>query len=121
MQNPMSSKQRGRTFHLPLLHHGKKKRKKKRDRGCCLLEEIFDASCFVATAAYESPTAEPVRTLRRYRDQRLARTLPGRIFIRVYYRYGPYGAIFLRRFPQLKPAVRYALRPIVAYARKRTR
>lgn len=97
----------------------KRKRKKKRDLDCCLVDELFD--CFVATAAYESATAEPVRVLRRYRDQRLRRTLPGRAFIRFYYRFGPYGALFLRRFPRLKPAARFALRPIVAYARRRIR
>ena len=116
----MSSKkkhQHGRVINIPL---PKRKKKRKRDRECCLLEEVFDA-CFVATAAYDSKHAEPVRTLRRYRDSRLRRTPQGRAFIKVYYRYGPYGAAFIRRFPALKPAVRLALKPIVAYARKRTR
>ena len=54
----------------------RKRKKKKRDRDCCLVDAVFD-SCFVATAAYESPVAEPVRTLRRYRDKRLARTVAG--------------------------------------------
>ena len=94
-------------------------RRRSGDNGCCLVDELFDASCFVATAAYgDNPVAEPVRTLRRYRDRRLASSLPGRaLHPRAYYRYGPYGAAALRRYPSLKPArVRFALRPIVAYA-----
>jgi hypothetical protein len=76
----------------------------------------------VATAAHSGDAAaEPVRTLRAYRDQRLARTYPGRVFTKVYYRYGRYGARFLRAFPVLKPVVRLALRPLVAYARTRIR
>ena len=76
MQNRMSSnKQRGRTVNIPL-PHVKRKKKRKRDRDCCLLDVIFDG-CFVATAAYESPVAEPVRTLRRYRDKRLTRNRQG--------------------------------------------
>ena len=105
-------------LHLP--HHKRKKKKRKRDRDCCLVDAGFD-SCFVATAAYESPVAEPVRTLRRYRDKRLARTRSGRLFIRFYYRFGPYGAAVVNRFPILKPMVRTALRPVIAYARKRVR
>ena len=120
MQNPRSSKSHSRTVNIPLV--GKRKKKRKRDRDCCLIDEIFDNTCFVATAAYgDNPVAEPVRTLRRYRDKRLARTVQGRLFIRAYYRYGPYGAAVVRRYPRLKPAVRFALRPIVAYARKRVR
>jgi hypothetical protein len=105
-------------LHLP--HRKRKKRKKSRDGDCCLLDAIFDG-CFVATAAYESPVAEPVRTLRRYRDRRLARTPQGRLFIRLYYRYGPYGAAVVNRFPALKPIARFVLRPVVAYARRRVR
>jgi hypothetical protein len=105
-------------IHLP--NQKRKKKKRKRDRDCCLVDAVFD-SCFVATAAYESPVAEPVRTLRRYRDKRLARTPQGRLFIRFYYRFGPYGAAVVNRFPVLKPVVRQALRPIIAYARKRIR
>jgi hypothetical protein len=84
---------------------------------CCIVGEVFDGPCFVATAAHGDETAEPVRTLRAYRDQRLAGHYPGRAFTKFYYRYGRYGARFLRTFPFLKPLVRLALRPLVAYAR----
>ena len=49
------------------------------------------------------------------------RHYPGRVFTKAYYRYGRYGARFLRRFPVFKPVVRVALRPLVAYARIRIR
>jgi hypothetical protein len=106
--------------------HKKRRRKKRRGPGsddcCCLVGEVFDGPCFVATAAHDgNRAAEPVRTLRRYRDQRLSRNPAGRAFTRLYYRYGRYGARFLRRFPIFKPAVRAALKPLVAYARTRIR
>ncbi|MDA0185216.1 hypothetical protein OJ997_33235 [Solirubrobacter phytolaccae] len=119
----MSSKKRRQQphFHVP----GRKKRRKRwYERGgdsdcCCIVGEVFDGPCFVATAAHGDAAAEPVRTLRAYRDQRLARTYPGRVFTKAYYRYGRYGARFLRAFPVFKPLVRAALAPLVAYARKR--
>lgn len=102
---------------------GRKKRRKRRGRDyddcCCIVGEVFDGPCFVATAAHGDEAAEPVRTLRAYRDQRLARHNAGRVFTRLYYRYGRYGARFLRRFPVFKPVVRVALKPLVAYARQR--
>ena len=86
---------------------------------CCIVGVVFDGPCFVATAAHGDAAAEPVRTLRAYRDERLARHYPGRVFTKAYYRYGRYGARFLRRFPALKPIVRFALKPLVVYARLR--
>jgi hypothetical protein len=105
----------------------KKRRRKKKwhERGdgdcCCIVGELFDGPCFVATAAHGDATAEPVRTLRAYRDQRLTRSYPGRVFTQAYYRYGRHGARLLRAFPVFKPLVRLALRPLVAYARTRIR
>lgn len=118
----MSKRHKHRHVQLP----GRKKRRRKRDHAdsdcCCIVDEVFDGPCFVATAAHGGDAAaEPVRTLRTYRDQRLARSYPGRVFTKVYYRYGRYGARFLRRFPVLKPLVRTVLRPLVAYARTRIR
>ena len=110
----------------PFRHSKRRRRRKRRgpdaDDCCCIVGEVFDGPCFVATAAHHgNAAAEPVRTLRRYRDRRLARNPAGRAFIRAYYRYGRYGARFLRRYPVLKPVVRVALKPLVAYARTRIR
>lgn len=41
--------------------------------------------CYVATCVYGSYDCEQVWTLRRYRDDKLAKSLWGRAFIRVYY------------------------------------
>lgn len=41
--------------------------------------------CYVATCVYGSYDCPPVWVLRRFRDYRLAKSLPGRIFIKLYY------------------------------------
>lgn len=47
------------------------------------------SGCYIATAVYGSYDAPEVWTLRRWRDERLASTLLGRTFIRVYYWLSP--------------------------------
>lgn len=47
------------------------------------------SGCYIATCVYGSYDCPQVWTLRRYRDQRLARTLWGRLFIRMYYALSP--------------------------------
>ena len=60
--------------------------------GVCSLcgEKDYDvAGCFVATAVYGSYDCPQVWTLRRYRDNTLAKTWYGRAFIRTYYAVSP--------------------------------
>ena len=45
--------------------------------------------CYIATAVYGSYDCPQVWTLRRYRDHSLARSAPGRLFIRCYYALSP--------------------------------
>jgi len=45
--------------------------------------------CYIATAIYGSYDCPPVMALRRFRDERLAASVMGRGFIRVYYRISP--------------------------------
>lgn len=45
--------------------------------------------CYVATAVYGSYNCPQVWTLRRYRDDTLAKTWYGRLFIRAYYAISP--------------------------------
>ena len=52
-------------------------------------EEPRAAGCYIATCVYGSYDCPEVWTLRRYRDRTLARTAPGRAFIRVYYTVSP--------------------------------
>lgn len=46
--------------------------------------------CYIATAVYGSYDCHPVWTLRRYRDELLAKTLFGRAFIHCYYAISPH-------------------------------
>ena len=50
---------------------------------------IKKSGCYVATAVYGSYDCPEVWTLRRFRDNTLRRTWPGRLFIRVYYAISP--------------------------------
>ena len=45
--------------------------------------------CYIATAVYGSYDCPEVWTLRRFRDYSLDKTIPGRIFIRLYYTISP--------------------------------
>ena len=55
-----------------------------------------DDTCFVATAAYGSPSHPDVVALRAFRDNVLAKNAAGRAFILVYCRVGPKLARFTR-------------------------
>lgn len=103
-----------------------RRRKRKRDRveraadrtDCCCIESAFDG-CYVATAAHGDFEAPEVRTLRRYRDERLMTRPAGRAFSRFYYRFGPYPAEVLHRVPSLRAPARAMLRPAVWWARRK--
>jgi len=45
--------------------------------------------CYIATVVYGSYDCPQVWTLRRYRDNTLAKTISGRVFIRIYYAISP--------------------------------
>ncbi|MFP3899129.1 MAG: CFI-box-CTERM domain-containing protein [Dehalococcoidia bacterium] len=70
--------------------------------------------CFIATAAYGTPMADEVRSLRQFRDRYLLKTATGRAAVDTYYRISPPAAEFIRVHPGLKPAVRLGLMPVVA-------
>jgi Tol biopolymer transport system component len=69
--------------------------------------------CFIATACYGSPMAEDVQVLRNFRDQYLMKNPAGRIFVRLYNRYGPIVADFIQDKESLKIIIRQFLRPII--------
>ena len=60
-----------------------------------LLESEDDdkkSKCFIATAAYGTPYAPQVQSLRRFRDKFLLPKSSGRLFVRVYNRFSPFFA-----------------------------
>ncbi len=76
-------------------------------------EEAKKTPCFIATAAYESPSHPHVRILRDFRDKYLLNNKLGRKFVEVYYRYSPFAANLTARSKTLKVMVRIHLVPII--------
>lgn len=72
--------------------------------------------CFVATAAWGSPMAADVATLRRFRDRHLMPHAAGRALVDAYYAVGPYGADLIRGSDLLRAAARASLAPWVRLA-----
>lgn len=72
-----------------------------------------NVGCFIATAAYGSSMAEEVMTLRLFRDDYLMKSGGGRGFVRLYYRYSPAVADYIRERDSLRAAVRLGLWPLV--------
>lgn len=75
------------------------------------------APCFVATAAFGSPMAADVSTLRAFRDAFLMPNAPGRAFVRAYYAVGPTLAGVVRGSDAGRALARAVLRPFVQAAR----
>ncbi len=76
------------------------------------IDDSGDDSCVIATAAFGSPLAREVQTLRRFRDRALLTNAVGRMLVRAYYRTSPPLARVVASEPVLAVAVRGVLRPV---------
>lgn len=70
--------------------------------------------CFIATAAFGTPSHPHVEILREFRDRYLMRSHPGRRIVEFYYKYSPLVADFISRHIFLRIAARIHLLPLVA-------
>ena len=73
-------------------------------------------SCFIASAAFGSPLASQVDSLRKFRDGYLLTNSLGRKFVAWYYANGPAAAQFISDKPMAKAFVRVALYPLVGFS-----
>ncbi|MEI8199670.1 MAG: CFI-box-CTERM domain-containing protein [Eubacteriales bacterium] len=73
------------------------------------------SKCYIATAVYGSYDAPEVLVLRRFRDEVLSKSLPGRAFIRTYYKVSPPAARHLENAGLLSSIVRRILDEIVKW------
>ena len=70
--------------------------------------------CFIATAAYGTPSAEQIDVLRDFRDIVLLESIPGSLFVSLYYQFSPPIADFIAGNQLLRTVVReFLINPIV--------
>ncbi len=75
----------------------------------CAATVVKFSNCFIATAVYGDPSCDQVRALRKYRDNKLLKTMVGRVFVRSYYRISPVIANWLITRPVLSRYIRSIL------------
>ena len=78
---------------------------------------VEDSRCFVATHLYgiDDPRTQ---LLRKYRDFHLSKSMKGRIFINIYYRFSPSLVKLARLCPALNGAIQKVVDHIVANIKK---
>ncbi len=69
--------------------------------------------CFIATAAFGTPFAREVQTLRNFRDAYLLTNDLGQEFVSLYYKFSPPVADLIRGHEFLRATVRTMLRPVI--------
>ena len=68
--------------------------------------KLDDDFCFIATAAYGTPTAVEIDELRRFRDEYLRKSYLGNVFIKFYYANSPPIAKYISEHESLRTMVR---------------
>ena len=77
------------------------------------------SDCFVAGAVYQSDIHPQVLFLRNFRDTILRKYFFGRLFIKFYYLFGPYGALVIKKNTFLIKYVKdYLLEPLIRIIKK---
>ena len=71
--------------------------------------------CFIATAAYGSLLEPHVRILCKFRDLYLLTNVPGKTFVKKYYKYSPPAADFISKHVGLRAVVCVFLLPLVGF------
>jgi hypothetical protein len=71
--------------------------------------DFYDIFCFIATAAYGTPTAQQIDVLREFRDVVLLESAVGSQFVALYYQLSPPVADFIARSDLSKTLVRELL------------
>jgi len=80
-----------------------------------------DSTCFIATAAYNTPLAQEIQTLRLYRDQHLLTNPLGQSFTDTYYRLSPPIADLITQNPTLAALTRTILTPLILLLNTQTK
>jgi hypothetical protein len=80
------------------------------------------SGCFIATACYDSYYSPEVMVLRSFRDRVLLNSLPGKVFVTIYYFISPPIANFISKREILKTVVRrFLIGPLIYVLRNQDR
>jgi hypothetical protein len=77
------------------------------------------SSCFIATAAYGTPMAREINTLRRFRDSKMEPNSVGCYLIKLYYSTSPPLARVISRSKNMRAFVRMNLKQIIRFLESR--
>ena len=92
--------------------------------GQIIVEEPETSSewdCFIASAVYGTPQNNEIDCLRDFRDDKLRKHLPGRIFISFYERFGPFAAFYIAQKENRKEwARKHIVSPAIEFAQRKT-
>lgn len=78
--------------------------------------DVDGGFCFIATAAYGSTQESHVALLRKFRDDVLLQSAPGRAFVETYYEMSPPIAYFIGRHETARAVTRTLLWPVYGFA-----